>query len=162
MCVMVRDKVKNGMYEFLAKTFRWPSVRTVSEYDSVGGLNPDGAMYDVIEQAELETKGLDEWKRMVSLKHDAMHIGSRIKCNPHTMEVVGFANDSFDFNVLAKEYDALNGTDEDEEEQKLEHAKLYLVSMISNWEKNMKQITRVVARYSLGSGISSNFLDGEI
>ena len=92
-------------------------------------------MYDVIEQAELETKGLDEWKRIVSLKHDAMHIGSRIKCNPHKMEVVGFANDSFDFNCLTKEYDALNGTDEDEEEQTLKHAKLCLVFMISNWKQ---------------------------
>ena len=40
---------------------------------------------------------------MVSLKiYNVMHIGSEIKCNPHIMEVVGFSNDSFDFNVLAK------------------------------------------------------------
>ena len=51
MCVMVRNKVKNGMYDFLAKTFHWPSSRTVSEYDFVGGQNLDGAMYDVLEQA---------------------------------------------------------------------------------------------------------------
>ena len=66
------------------------------------------------------------------------------------------------FNVLAKECDTLNGIDEDEDEQKLEHAKLYLVFMISNWEKDMKQMKCVVARYSLGSGISSNFLVREI
>ena len=96
MCVMVRDKVKNGMYDFLAKTFHWPSSRTVFEYDSVSGQNPDGVMYDILEQIELEIKGLDKWKIMVSLKYDAMHIGSKIKCNPHTIEVVGFANDSFD------------------------------------------------------------------
>ena len=64
-----------------------------------------------------------------------MHIGSKIKCNPHTMEVDGFVNDSFNFNVLSKECDALNGTNEDEEENKLEYAKLYLVFMILNWEK---------------------------
>ena len=69
---------------------------------------------------------------MVSLKYDTMHIGSKIKCNSHTMEVGGFANDSFNFNVLAKECDALNRTDEDEEENKLEYAKLYLVFMILN------------------------------
>ena len=102
MCVMARDKVKNGMYDFLAKIFHSPSIRIVSEYDSVGGQNPDEAMYDVLEQVELETKGLDEWKIIVSSKYDAMHIGSKIKYNPHTMKVVGFANDSFDFNVLAK------------------------------------------------------------
>ena len=60
MCVMVRNKVKNGMYDFLAKTFHWPSSRTVSEYDFVGGQNLDGAMYDVLEQIELEIKGLDK------------------------------------------------------------------------------------------------------
>ena len=96
------------MYDFLASTFHWPSSRTVSKYDSVGGQNLDGAMYDVLEQVEHETRGLDEWKRMVPLKYDTMHIGSKIKCNPHTMEIVGFANDSFDFNCLKKEYDALN------------------------------------------------------
>ena len=98
---------------------------------------------------------------MVSLKYDTMHIGSKIKCNPHTMEVDRFANDSFNFNVLSKECDALNGIDEDEEENKLEYATLYLVFMILNW-KNMKQMKRVVARYSLGSGISSYVLVGDI
>ena len=72
---------------------------------------------------------------MVSLKYDAMHIGSKIKYNPHTTEVVGFANDSFAFNVLAKDCDTLNGTDKDEEDQKIVHARLYLVFMISNRKK---------------------------
>ena len=68
-------------------------------------------------EVELETKDLEEWKIMVSLKYDAMHIGNKIKCNPHTMKVVRFANDSFGFNVLAKECDTLNGKDEDEDEE---------------------------------------------
>ena len=69
---------------------------------NVGGYNPNGAMQDVLEQVDHEKKGQDEQKIMVSLKYDVMYIRSKIKCNPHTMEVVKFANDSFDFNVLVK------------------------------------------------------------
>ena len=92
---MVRDKVKNRMFDFLANTFHWSNSRTVSECNSVGGQNLDGVMYDVLQQVEPETEkslkdGDDEWKRMVSLKFDAMQIGSKIKCNPRTMETVRF------------------------------------------------------------------------
>ena len=52
---------------------------------------------------------------MISLKFDAINIGSKIKYNPHTMKIVGFLNDSFDLNMLSKEYDALNYEKENEE-----------------------------------------------
>ena len=92
-------------------------------------------MYDVLQQVEPETEkslkdGDDEWKRMVSLKFDAMQIGSKIKCNPRTMETVRFENGSFDFDGLVKECNALNSIDKDKEANKLEHWKLYLVFMI--------------------------------
>ena len=89
-------------------------------------------MYYLVEsETEKSSKnGEDEWKRMVSLKFDAIHIGSKIKCNPRTMETVGFANGSFDFDGLVKECNALNSIDKDKEANKLEHWKLYLVFMI--------------------------------
>ena len=59
----------------------------------------------MLEQGGHETKGMDEWKIMVSLKYDVMYIRSKIKFNPHTMDVIKFANDSFNFNVLVKECD---------------------------------------------------------
>ena len=46
----------------------------------------------------------------------------------------------------------------DDGEKKLEHAEQFLVFMVSFWDKNMKPTKRVVARYSVGSGIPSSFL----
>ena len=48
MCIMVRDKVKNGMYDCLAKIFNRSSSRTFTEYNSVGGQNLNGFMCQCI------------------------------------------------------------------------------------------------------------------
>ena len=77
-------------------------------------------MFDVLHQVKHEIENLlcnasNEWKRMISLKLDAINIESKIKSNPHTMKIVGFLNDSFDLNMLSKEYDALNYEKENEE-----------------------------------------------
>ena len=47
-------------------------------------------------------------------------------------------------------------------EKKLQHAKQFLVFMVSFWDDNIKPTKRVVARYSVGSGNPSSFLTFEI
>lgn len=46
------------MYDYLAKTFHWPSYRILAGYDSVCLQNPYRVAYDVLEQIEHETQEL--------------------------------------------------------------------------------------------------------
>ena len=47
-CVGLRDQLKKGRYEFLRKTFGLPCAATINRYDSYGGNEPDGPLYEVL------------------------------------------------------------------------------------------------------------------
>ena len=97
-CIGIQDKLKKGKYEFLRKVFNLPSARLLSQYDSIGGNEPDGVLYTVLQSIQHEfklTDEKDEWRRMVSLKFDACHICDKVKYNPHTNQLVGFAKTPF-------------------------------------------------------------------
>ena len=51
----------------------------------------------------MTNKKYNKWYRMVSLCFDIMHIANGVKFDPHSMEVVGFAEDAFQRNVLLEE-----------------------------------------------------------
>ena len=98
-CIGIRDKLKKGKYEFLRKVFNFPSARTLAHYNSIGGNEPDGILYSVLHLIQNEYKlaeESDDWLKMVSLKFDAVHICDKVKYNPHTNQLVGFAYDAFD------------------------------------------------------------------
>ena len=59
-CIGIRDKLKKGKYEFVRKVFNLPSARTLSHYDSIGGSEPDGVLYTVIQSIQHEYKLMDE------------------------------------------------------------------------------------------------------
>ena len=166
MAVILSDKLNNGLYGFFAKVFNWPSSRTISEYNSIGGNAPDGVLYDVLDKINGERSvkdSDDDWRSMVSLKFDACHVADKVIYNAHTNSIVGFAHDAFDIDVLLEELGSESNTDEDDQndtktEKHGEHAKQYIIFMITTWEKNMKATKHVVARYACGDGISSNFI----
>ena len=85
MCIMLNDTLKNGRYAFFAKAFNWASVRTMSEYNNIGGNNKDGVLYDVVNAIEIAYKNDKhwdkEWVRYVSLKFDACHIAEKTVFN---------------------------------------------------------------------------------
>ena len=58
-----------------AKAFNWASVRTISDYNNIGGNNKDGILYDVVNATEISYKNDKdwdkEWVRYVSLKFNA-------------------------------------------------------------------------------------------
>ena len=64
-----------------SKVFNWVSVRTVSEYNNIGGNNKDGVLYDVVNAIEISYKNDKNWNkgwvRYVSLKFDAWHIAEK-------------------------------------------------------------------------------------
>ena len=97
---MLNDSLKNGHYGFLVKVFNLPSVRTVSEYNSIGGNSPDGVLYNVLEKMHIN-KGLDsDWVNSVSLKWDACHVADKVVYNMHTNEICGFSHDAFNADAL--------------------------------------------------------------
>ena len=82
MAVILNDSLKNGRYSFFSKVFNWPSVRTVSEYNSLGGNEEDGLMYEVLENISLDDSiPEDDWRRHISLKWDACHIADKVCYN---------------------------------------------------------------------------------
>ena len=51
-CIGIRDKLKKGKYKFVRKVFNLPSARILSHYDSIGGNEPDGVLYTVIQSIQ--------------------------------------------------------------------------------------------------------------
>ena len=70
---MLNDKLKNGRYEFISKVCNLPSCRTISEYNSVGGISSDGIIHDVLKKlrSNLDGDG-DNWHSMFHL--NGMHV----------------------------------------------------------------------------------------
>ena len=110
--------MKNGLYQFCAEAFGWPSSRTVSEYDSLGGNQADGICYESLKQLHEDNMSAggdnidDEWFNMYSLSFDAMHCADGIKSNMHTNEIV-----CIDFNPMRTDI-ILKGFEELAEESK--------------------------------------------
>ena len=48
--------------------------------------------------------------KMVSLKFDACHIFDKVKYNPHTNQLIGFAYNAFDKDVLLEYLHELSNT----------------------------------------------------
>ena len=117
-----------------------PSARTLAHYDSIGGNEPDGILYSVLHLIQNEYKlaeESDDWLKMVSLKFDAVHICDKVKYNPHTNQLVGFAYDAFDKNVLLEDLNKLTDTQVDDNKTAVSEnrAKQYLIFIINRWEK---------------------------
>ena len=123
--MMIRSKMNRGSYDFLASVFNLPSSRTVSKYDSVDGSSKDGVLYEVVRllKGRLGDKirngkqnGMTddqiEWMRMGSLSFDSMSIKNKVKFDPNTHELVGFAEGALKEDVLLQELDALDVSDE--------------------------------------------------
>ena len=97
--------------------------QTISEYNSIGGNAPDGVLYDVLDkiQGERSIKDSDnDWHLMVSLKFYACHVADKVIYNVHTNNIVGFAHDAFDIDLLLEELkiEANLNEETDSEEEK--------------------------------------------
>ena len=110
-CIRLQDQLITGKYEFFRKVLGWPSSQTISEYNSVGGNEPDGILYSflqtLIDEFNLHDEH-NEWMKMVSLKWDAFHVSDRIKYIFYTDQIVGVTHDSFEPNVLMEEFNKLD------------------------------------------------------
>ena len=139
-CIGIRDKLKKGKYEFLRKVFNFPSVFTLSHYDSIGVNEPAGIIFSLLQSIQNEYKLADErynWLKMASLKLDACHICDKVKNNPHTNQLVGFTYDIFDKDVLLEDLNKLINTEVDNSKVAVSEnrAKQYLIFIINRWKK---------------------------
>ena len=58
MCVTINGVFTNSRYRFFAKVFNWPNRWTISEYNLIGGNEPDGVMYGVLGRIKDNTENL--------------------------------------------------------------------------------------------------------
>eukprot|EP00978_Attheya_sp_CCMP212_P047092 scaffold421221_cov91-Attheya_sp.AAC.2 len=103
------NKLKKDKYEFLRKVFNLPSSRRLNDYMSPGGNAPSGIVFDLLEQQrtlfEGNNKDLErlDWRRHGSLSWDSCCIRDKLTFNSHSLELVGFADDAFDIDVVKAE-----------------------------------------------------------
>ena len=116
-----------------------------------------------VEEGKVEEgKGADtEWMRMGSLAFDAMSIKEKVKFDPHSNELVGFEQGALTENVLLKEMEELDASATQKDELKSLRpslSKQFLIFIFTTWDVDNTVMKSVVARYSTGSGITSEFL----
>ena len=131
-------------------------------YDSIGGNEPDGILYSVLDLMQTEyniTEEKDDWLKMVCLK--LMHVTCVIRSNTipiptslldlHMMLLTKMCY----LNIWTSWHNNKIAVSENRAQQ-------YLIFMINRWEKNAKPMKFVVARYAVASGVSSTLLLSEL
>ena len=165
--MMISTKLNRGTYDFVSSVFNLPSSRTLANYDSVDGSTKDGVLFDVVRllgnrlkenmtRVQDCSEGEKEWMRMGSLSFDSMSIKAKIKFDPHSNELVGFAEGGLQEDVLMKELGELDSSSSQKNRPDL--SQQFLVFIFSSWDADNVELKSVVARYSTGSGIKAEFL----
>ena len=115
---VLRNKLKDDKYSFLAKTFGYPSTTTLNRYSSSSWKDENGLCNKVLDvkrsDFEQSNKCLDrlDFERTGSLSQDAMMTKEKLCFDKHGMRIVGTADDAFNENgidmelkLLAKKYE---------------------------------------------------------
>lgn len=165
--MMIRSKINRGSYDFVANVFNMLSSRLVANYDYVDGSSKDGVMFEVV---RMQSKRLGdsmriakengsnnskmEWMRMGSFSFDS----TSIKCDPHSHELTGFAEESLKEDVLLRELDSLDTSSSSTKGLRPVLSQQFMVFMFTLWDVDNIKIKSVVAQYSTESGIKVYFL----
>ena len=122
----MRNDTKLKTYKFLEKVFHLPSSEYLSQYGNPAAHDPDGVLYTVLNMSKeaVETY-LEEKKKTLSSKDyddiycwfgslafDSKDIKEKVILDPHTGEIVGFAQDAFELDIIFEELKNLYGKDE--------------------------------------------------
>lgn len=127
---LVLSMMGNGgdVYDLVAKACGLPSARSLRNYKSHSVNEPDGILYSQLEAAReiFNKKQSDEregdptsWHRSVRLAWDEMTVKGRFSVNHHTGKLIGIANDAFETSVIAREWAALAGTEDDADDSEI-------------------------------------------
>ena len=98
---VLRNKLKDDKYTFLAQTFGYPSTTQLNNYSSSSWKEEDGPCNDILERKRCEFENnnnfLDKlnFRRMGSLSQDAMMTKEKLNFDKHGMRIIGTADDSF-------------------------------------------------------------------
>ena len=151
--ISLRLKLGNDTYEYLAKTFKLPSGRTINQYAAPSTNAPDGVLYESLTAERTKFDGVfpdavpDDWRRHGTLSWDSMAVKEKIVFNVHTMRIVGFAHDAFDIDIIKKEMEDQLCSDSQNKRPPL--AKHFLVFIFTLFEtKNCPKFSVIAARYA--------------
>ena len=84
-----------------------------------------------------------------------MSIKNKVKYDPNSHELVGFAEGALKEDVLLRESDALDVSGYN---KRPVLSQQFMVFIFTSWDVDTTEIKSVVARYSTGSGIKAEFL----
>jgi hypothetical protein len=171
-CIKINQKLGRRDYDELAKTFFLPSQRTVDKYKTIGANEPDGIMHDTCAESmsdfeeifsDAEDEDMKKWGRHGCLGYDAAKCRDRVVYNFHTGELMGFAYDAFDVNIISEEWAAASKQVESEfdstvrtpkhkdkgKKDKLPLAKHFLAFYFTTWSPMREKTQFCVARYGM-------------
>ena len=173
--MMIRSKLNRGTYDFVSSVFNLPSSRLIANYDSVDGSAKDGVQNGVVRiLSKRLTEAMDkanengqsakkiEWMRMGSLSFDSMSIKNKVKYDPHSNELVGFAEGALKEDVLLSELNALYASSPKKKDLRPDLSQQFLVFIFTSWDVDSVELKSVVARYSTASGIKAEFIVSRI
>lgn len=111
-CITLNQKLGKRQWASIAKTFHLPSQSTLSKNHSIGSNDPDSFLHGIV-HGEKETfklnngtrldKDFDEWLHHGCLSYDSAKCHDKVIYNFQTGELMGFAYDAFNINIIKRE-----------------------------------------------------------
>ena len=96
------------------------------------------------------------------LSFDLMSIENKVKSNPNSHELVGFAEGALKEDVLLRELDILDTLAPNYNDELPTLSQQFVVFIFASWDVDTPVIKSVLARYSTGSGMKAEFLVPQI
>ena len=179
-CIDYNHKLGKRNWATLAKTFHLPSQSTLDKHRSVGANETDGFLHEIV-SGEKETlkreiaanewdAEFEEWRRHGCLSYDSAKCRDKVIYNFHTGELMGFAHDAFDRNIIEEEWKhavakaSAAVKDKKQSAKKAltpKLAKHFLLFYFTSWEAKAEKTQMCVARYGMDT-ISGTWLATEI
>jgi hypothetical protein len=177
-CISLNHKLGKRDWKSISKAFHMPSQSTLDKHKSIGSNDPDGFYHSIVhgeskhmEKVQADEKLSSEFKAWVchgGLSYDSAKCRDKIIYNYHTGELMGYAHDAFDVNLIqaewkqaAKNAEAKNGGASAKKESKPKLAKHFLLFYFTSWESRSRKTQMCVARYGMDS-IMGSWLAKEI
>lgn len=176
-CITLNQKLGKRQWASIAKTFHLPSQSTLSKHRSIGSHDPDGFLHGIV-RGEKETfesnngtpldKDFEDWLRHGCLSYDSAKCCDKVIYNFQTGELMGFAYDAFDINIIEREWrDAAEAAEKKaaaseskgdkkkkstaKKASKPKMAKHFLLFYFTSWESKCRRTQMCVARCGMNT-----------
>lgn len=121
---MLRAQCSVNMYKFFRKAFNLPANGTLCQYSSSGSTSPDRVMTQTIIHMADIYKSLEillgDWRHQFNLGWDLHVIKDVLGFCPHTKQLIGYAHDAFDKDVICSKFTQRQGLASESSKDKVE------------------------------------------